>query len=256
VQVTATTPQQIPAEGLGKHHLTEDYQRYISSAKWARRKVAYYAKHPKICRACGSKEDVHLHHHTYRRLRHELDEDLVPLCEDCHVLCHQHHRDHPRWTLTKATTDFLHRRGATLNPSKRKRRQKRTTLNPRPSRGRRELTQKVAAQVSGLEIGDAVTLISQSPLLRWAAGKTGRVCEVVSPTLWRVELDEHPGSRLAVTTDMAVKSDAIILKPSPTDVRQVSCPYCQAEPGQHCMGTRGIRKANHQERIRFYASKR
>lgn len=43
--------------------------------------------------------------------------------------------------------------------------------------------------------------------------------------------------------------------PTPTEVRTVTCPYCKAEPGEQCQGVRGLRKANHMERVREYHSR-
>lgn len=42
--------------------------------------------------ACGSKKDIHVHHLTYERMGHELDSDLMVLCEVCHDKVHQLHR--------------------------------------------------------------------------------------------------------------------------------------------------------------------
>lgn len=39
---------------------------------------------------------------------------------------------------------------------------------------------------------------------------------------------------------------------TPTEVRSTVCPYCGAEPGEHCVGVRKARKANHQERVKAY----
>jgi hypothetical protein len=70
-----------------------EYNRYITSAYWLARRDAYWRSHPKICQACGSGDDIQLHHQTYERVGHELDEDLVPLCQVCHSLVHQRHRE-------------------------------------------------------------------------------------------------------------------------------------------------------------------
>jgi hypothetical protein len=90
------------------------YERYITSTKWERRKAAYYANHERRCRACGTKESIHLHHHTYARMGNELDTDLVPLCEEHHMLVHKFHRE-GRLSLTTATRKFLEYLGASLD---------------------------------------------------------------------------------------------------------------------------------------------
>ena len=67
----------------------EDYLDYIKSDDWKNRKAKYFKKHPKICKACGSTERIHLHHITYRRLGKEGPRDLVPLCATCHDEVHR-----------------------------------------------------------------------------------------------------------------------------------------------------------------------
>jgi len=67
----------------------EEYLDYIKSDNWKNKKVKYYKKHTKICEACGSTKDIHLHHKTYRRLREETSRDLVPLCSTCHDEVHR-----------------------------------------------------------------------------------------------------------------------------------------------------------------------
>lgn len=41
-------------------------------------------------------------------------------------------------------------------------------------------------------------------------------------------------------------------KPTPTEVRTIRCPDCNAGPGQFCQGVRKQRKANHLERVRAF----
>jgi 5-methylcytosine-specific restriction endonuclease McrA len=51
--------------------------------------MVYYAKHGKKCAVDFVTENVDLHHMTYKRLGNEWDEDLVPLCRDCHKSIHR-----------------------------------------------------------------------------------------------------------------------------------------------------------------------
>lgn len=64
------------------------YQAYIASPAWRHRKAAYFKKYPKQCAGCGGKDEIHLHHRSYERFMHELDDDLVPLCSTCHMWVH------------------------------------------------------------------------------------------------------------------------------------------------------------------------
>jgi hypothetical protein len=171
-----------------------EYSSYITSSKWERRKGRYYAKHPRVCRGCGAKTNIHLHHHTYKRLGHELDEDLVPLCESCHVLVHQYHQEKNGWSLTRATAEFLHLSGATLRPGCAKKKPRR--------RGKKTQTateKKISAASSPFKVGDRVVFVGTSRSLSWALNKSGTIQEVLSESTWCVELDGMPGSRLSVT---------------------------------------------------------
>lgn len=155
-----------------------DYESYISSTRWERRKTAYYSRYPRRCRACDSSENIHLHHHTYKRMGHEIDSDLVPLCEPCHVLVHKHHRSRD-WDLTRATSDFLRLYGASL----------RVSTGTRPDKKDKTRTP--------LAPGMRVVVVGQSLALSWARGKEATV--ITAGDISRVEVDGHPGSRLAVT---------------------------------------------------------
>jgi hypothetical protein len=105
------------------------YEWYINSARWERRKLAYYVNHAKVCRACGAKKNIHLHHHTYVRLGNEFDADLVPLCENCHTLVHRFHRE-GKLTLTGATRKFLQLQGADLDTPRRRKKSKQGRPTP------------------------------------------------------------------------------------------------------------------------------
>lgn len=64
------------------------YDEYVASPRWQARRRLYYANHPRQCFVCESDEEIYLHHRSYRRLGHEPDSDLVPLCGRCHRLLH------------------------------------------------------------------------------------------------------------------------------------------------------------------------
>ena len=83
-----------------------NYHSYVNSPAWEERKIAYYAKHARRCKGCGTTDDVDLHHHTYKRLGAERDTDLVPVCESCHDTIHRLHKERGG-SLTAATFDAL-----------------------------------------------------------------------------------------------------------------------------------------------------
>jgi hypothetical protein len=126
--------QQTPSEVLEPvSKYRQAYDDYMASARWRSRREAYYARYPRVCRACETNKNIHLHHHTYARMGHEHDDDLIPLCETCHMQVHEFHRrtDH---SLTAATRIFVTKAGGEFAPSRRRatKKQKTTKTGPRP----------------------------------------------------------------------------------------------------------------------------
>lgn len=234
-----------PPEPPSKYRLA--YEAYITSKRWERRREAYYARHPRVCRACRSTQWIELHHHSYARMGHEHDDDLVPLCKDCHEAVHRLHRL-SGLSLTAATRKYVVAGGGEFEVSRlRRARRRRRDSGPRPG----FVTPERAAEMLGvpvellpppkqqkkldggffredtvrqwasnqpprwlvqardrcvvspmsLAVGDAVVVVSTEPMLAWVVGRSGRVVES-SGRVGRVELDDRPGSRLAVTVGM------------------------------------------------------
>lgn len=99
------------------------YQDYIGGKVWQRRRLAYYAKHPRLCRACQGTEKMHLHHMSYANAYEgkEPDGDLIALCEGCHDHVHVLHRTAAgRMTLRAATRLVVERAGGVWNEPRRK----------------------------------------------------------------------------------------------------------------------------------------
>lgn len=65
-----------------------DHKEYIRSTWWKQRRKLYYVLYERKCGICGATEGIELHHHHYRNLGAELDEDLTPLCQFHHFLVH------------------------------------------------------------------------------------------------------------------------------------------------------------------------
>ena len=63
-----------------------EYDEYIHSKKWAERKRRLFKKRGRQCEICGRDDrPLQVHHKNYDRLGHELDDDLLIVCEDeCH----------------------------------------------------------------------------------------------------------------------------------------------------------------------------
>jgi len=201
----------------------------MSSSRWERRRVAYYAKHEKACRACSSKEEIHLHHHTYNRLGHEHDDDLVPLCKTCHFLVHKLHKNSSR-SLTSATKYFVESSGGTFRTSRIKK--GKPTQRGRPGfvsrakaakmlgitkedlpKGQKNFRQSLIKQwsknppawlrnaVTGMHLCEGKRAVYQGKL-SWARGKRGTLVQD-NGVFW-LDLDDMAGSRLAVTAKIVV----------------------------------------------------
>jgi hypothetical protein len=57
-----------------------DYEPYLQSAQWSRRRAAWIKRNGPYCRACFKRKGrMELHHLTYVRLGHEHDSDLILL---------------------------------------------------------------------------------------------------------------------------------------------------------------------------------
>ena len=61
-----------------------EYTAYMQSEKWKRRKARLYNKRGHACERCGSTWQLEVHHKNYDRLEHELDDDLLIVCVNCH----------------------------------------------------------------------------------------------------------------------------------------------------------------------------
>lgn len=64
------------------------YAKYLRSPHWLalRQRALDRAKH--FCEACGSTDQLQVHHKTYERLRNERLDDLQVLCRGCHASTH------------------------------------------------------------------------------------------------------------------------------------------------------------------------
>jgi hypothetical protein len=71
-------------KGKDKSERRSSYNIYINSAEWREVKNRYYQNYPRQCAACDTFSHIHLHHMSYGNFGHELDYELVPLCEPHH----------------------------------------------------------------------------------------------------------------------------------------------------------------------------
>lgn len=64
-----------------------DYHEYLLSDKWKAKRKLMIGKF-KTCQLCNSKDNLQVHHRTYKRLGYEDMEDLTLLCKECHMKFH------------------------------------------------------------------------------------------------------------------------------------------------------------------------
>jgi phage terminase large subunit GpA-like protein len=67
-----------------------NYNEYLRSDHWnkIKRKYRMSRKRPQHCWCCGSKNNLQLHHKTYKRLGKEKLNDLLLICDECHSQLH------------------------------------------------------------------------------------------------------------------------------------------------------------------------
>ena len=81
-----------------KHSNT--YREYFKSKAWQRKRSKVIFRDGAQCRACGSRENLEVHHLTYARFTEEWLGDLVTLCESCHKAVHKAKQQAQQTTTT------------------------------------------------------------------------------------------------------------------------------------------------------------
>ena len=68
-----------------------DYNEYIRSDEWKKKRILVAQRENHRCQMCGELVVVHyhIHHKTYARFGNEDLDDLMFLCEDCHIKLHR-----------------------------------------------------------------------------------------------------------------------------------------------------------------------
>ena len=70
-----------------KENLKLEYESYLKSDEWNRKRSVIMKKYDSICVLCFNKA-VNVHHLTYDRIYLEDERDLIPLCKSCHEFVH------------------------------------------------------------------------------------------------------------------------------------------------------------------------
>lgn len=119
------------------------YDRYLRSSHWKRFRDGYWRRHERRCWVCdATPKRLHLHHRDYACVGRERDDDVVPVCDRCHLLIHQNARWHAD-THILLRQRFL-RLGATQFATLLKAEPK--ALRVRHARTRTHLTERTARQ--------------------------------------------------------------------------------------------------------------
>ena len=71
---------------------TNQYESYIHSASWRKRRQRALRLGHYRCALCGSTQSLQVHHLTYAHLGNELDSELMVLCTSCHNKVHAQKR--------------------------------------------------------------------------------------------------------------------------------------------------------------------
>ena len=78
-----------------------DYQAYLESPHWKTLRSETLCERG-FCAVCKATGNLRLHHCDYRRLGHELPDDLIVLCDDHHAALHEKlNIQYPLLTLVK-----------------------------------------------------------------------------------------------------------------------------------------------------------
>jgi len=66
------------------------YRKYLETEHWQQKRLEALRAEGYKCHLCqGNNRELHVHHLTYIRLGHELPDDLMVLCKECHEKVHE-----------------------------------------------------------------------------------------------------------------------------------------------------------------------
>lgn len=73
-----------------------NYHSYLQSDHWKKTRARTILLQGSKCRVCGSSKNINIHHRRYKYngksiLGREINQTLLPLCQDCHNLWHKLH---------------------------------------------------------------------------------------------------------------------------------------------------------------------
>jgi 5-methylcytosine-specific restriction endonuclease McrA len=62
------------------------YSAYLKSEHWLETRRAALERAGYRCQVCNGRKNLQVHHNSYENLGHELDRDLIAMCDRCHTL--------------------------------------------------------------------------------------------------------------------------------------------------------------------------
>lgn len=66
------------------------YKEYLQTPEWKARASSARQRFGFKCAFCSSGVRLDVHHRTYARRGWEKEDDILPLCRDCHAVLHEH----------------------------------------------------------------------------------------------------------------------------------------------------------------------
>ena len=82
------SPPATPKRRSPQSEWWKNYSEYLASPEWAKLRARILARDAYRCRQCLLRGATDVHHLTYKRMGHELDEDLISVCGVCHQSLH------------------------------------------------------------------------------------------------------------------------------------------------------------------------
>lgn len=80
---------QRPPPPASKREWWDEFNRYLRSNEWAKRRQAVRSRCKGICEGCGAVPMTQVHHLTYAHAGWEFLWELVGVCDRCHELLHR-----------------------------------------------------------------------------------------------------------------------------------------------------------------------
>jgi hypothetical protein len=87
--------------------IPKQYQVYIKSKWWTKRKNKYYQENGRKCAICNSSEHIQLHHLKYGNFGEEKDQDLLALCRFHHTDFHDKYSCNIKTMYSDMTEYFM-----------------------------------------------------------------------------------------------------------------------------------------------------